>query len=181
MRAAVADCLASHDAAAVAAVGLSTQRESLVLWERRIGHAVGPLLSWQDQRTAALRAAAPGGRRRPGACAERAPRRSHVLGAEGDLAARCCDPDRARSRRGELCLGTVDSWLLSRLGGEHVIEAGNASRTQLLDVKTCRWHPELLELFGIPESVLPTVVSSTGPFRPRRACRRCRTAPRSSR
>ena len=74
------------------------------------------------------------------------------------------DPDRARSRRGELCLGTVDSWLLSRLGGEHVIEAGNASRTQLLDVTTCRWHPELLELFGIPASVLPTVVSSTGPF-----------------
>ena len=73
------------------------------------------------------------------------------------------DPDRSRSRRGELCLGTVDSWLLSRLGGEHVIEVGNASRTQLLDVRTCRWHPELLELFGVPESVLPTRRLVDGP------------------
>ena len=75
---------------------------------------------------------------------------------EGALAARPHDPDRARSRRGELCLGTVDSWLLSRLGGEHVIEVGNASRTQLLDVRDARAGiPQLLELFGVPDEVLP--------------------------
>ena len=65
------------------------------------------------------------------------------------------DPDRARSRRGELCLGTVDSWLLSRFGGEHLIEVGNASRTQLLDVRARDWDPRLLELFGVPAAVLP--------------------------
>jgi glycerol kinase len=165
VRAAVADCLGGHEAAAVAAVGLSTQRESLVLWERGSGDAVGPLLSWQDQRTAPhcarLRREGAGDRVRalsglPVDPMFSAPKATWLLDAH--------DPDRARSRRGELCLGTVDSWLLSRLGGEHVIEAGNASRTQLLDVKTCHWHPELLELFGIPEDVLPHVVSSAGPF-----------------
>jgi glycerol kinase len=165
VRAAVADCVGEHDAAAVAAVGLSTQRESLVLWERGSGEPVGPLLSWQDQRTAPhcarLRTDGAGDRIRalsglPVDPMFSAPKATWLLDAH--------DPDRARSRRGELCLGTVDSWLLSRLGGEHVIEVGNASRTQLLDVKTRRWHPELLELFGVPDGVLPTVVSSTGPF-----------------
>ena len=74
------------------------------------------------------------------------------------------DPDRTRSRRGDLCLGTVDSWLLSRFGGEHLIELGNAARTQLLDVRERTWDPELLELFGVPVEVLPRVVASTGPF-----------------
>ena len=74
------------------------------------------------------------------------------------------DPDRTRSRRGDLCLGTIDSWLLSRFGGEHLIELGNAARTQLLDVRERTWDPELLELFGVPIEVLPRVVASTGPF-----------------
>ena len=165
VRAAVADCLGAHDAAAVAAVGLSTQRESLVLWERGSGDAVGPLLSWQDQRTAPhcarLRREGAGDRVR---ALSGLPLDPMFSAPKARLAAR-----RARSRpraqpRGELCLGTVDSWLLSRLGGEHVIEVGNASRTQLLDVRRCRWDPELLELFGVPESVLPSVVASTGPF-----------------
>jgi glycerol kinase len=74
------------------------------------------------------------------------------------------DPDRVRSRRGELCLGTVDSWLLWRLGGEHLIEAGNAARTQLLDIGSRQWDPWLLDLFGVPAEVLPRVVPSAGPF-----------------
>ncbi|TDD11174.1 glycerol kinase, partial [Nonomuraea deserti] len=65
-------------------------------------------------------------------------------------------------RVGGLCLGTVDSWLLSRLGAGHVIEVGSASRTQLLDVRARRWSPDLLELFGIPEETLPRIVPSAG-------------------
>ncbi len=165
VRTAVALCLDGQDGAAVAAVGLSTQRESLVLWERAGGAPVGPLLSWQDRRTAPhcarLRGEGAGERVRalsglPLDPMFSAPKASWLLDAH--------DPDRARSRRGELCLGTVDSWLLSRLGGDHLIEVGNASRTQLLDIKTCEWHPELLELFGVPEDVLPEIVSSAGPF-----------------
>ena len=74
------------------------------------------------------------------------------------------DPDRSRSRAGELCLGTVDSWLLWRIGGEHLVEAGNASRTQLLDLASRTWDPWLLELFDVPVEALPRVVASTGPF-----------------
>jgi glycerol kinase len=63
-----------------------------------------------------------------------------------------------------LCLGTIDSYLLSRFGGDHVIEIGNAARTQLLNVRERGWDSELLEIFDIPEQMLPMVVASTGPF-----------------
>ena len=138
VRAAVADCLGATTPPRVAAVGLSTQRESLVLWDRGSGEPLGPLLSWQDQRTAphCARLRREGARRPGPRAAAGSPLDPMFSATEGALAARRARPDRARSRRGELCLGTVDSWLLSRLGGEHVIEAGNASRTQLLDVQT---------------------------------------------
>ncbi|MFI6738848.1 glycerol kinase [Nonomuraea sp. NPDC050451] len=165
VRRAVAECVAPEQAARVAGVGFSNQRESLVLWERRTGEPAGPLISWQDQRTAAQ-------------CHELAATGAadlvrSVSGMPLDpmfsaLKARwlldAYDPDRRRARAGELCLGTVDSWLLSRLGGEHVIEVGNASRTQLLDVGTGDWDPRLLELFGVPAEVLPRVVASCGAF-----------------
>ena len=167
VQAAVAACLADQDPDAVVAVGLSTQRESLVLWERATGVPLGPMLTWQDQRTATEC-----DRLRDTGAAELV---AAVSGLPLDpmfsaLKARWLldhhDPDRARSRRGELCLGTVDSWLLSRFGGEHLIEVGNASRTQLLDVRARDWDPRLLELFGVPAEVLPRVVASCGPFPP---------------
>jgi glycerol kinase len=177
VRLAVAACVADRDPASVAGVGLSTQRESLLLWERASGRPVGPMLSWQDQRTASecawLRARGAGELVRS------------VSGLPLDpmfsaLKARWLldryDADRVRSRNGELCLGTVDSWLLSRFGGEHVIEVGNAARTQLLDVRARRWDERLLELFDVPPAVLPRVVASNGPSRPRAASRRCPTA-----
>ncbi len=165
VQAAVAACLAGGIPEPIAAVGLSTQRESLVLWERRGGRPVGPLLSWQDQRTAPhcarLRAAGASERVRALSGLPLDPMFS-ALKAGWLLDAH--DPDRTRSRRGDLCLGTVDSWLMSRFGGEHLIEVGNAARTQLLGVRSRAWHPELLDLFGIPPEVLPRVVASTGPF-----------------
>ena len=165
VREAVSACLSQTDPSAIEAVGLSTQRESVVLWERASGRPLGPLLSWQDQRTAhraaQLRAEGAGPMVRASSGLPLDPMFS-ALKAAWLLDAH--DPDRARSRRGELCLGTVDSWLVSRFGGEHVIEVGNAARTQLLDVRARRWDPELLALFGIPSQALPEVVSSTGPF-----------------
>jgi glycerol kinase len=165
VRRAVAQCVDPVLADRVVAVGLSNQRESLVLWERRTGRPVGPLLSWQDQRTA-------------GQCRELAADgvgdlvRS-VSGLPLDpmfsaLKARWLldtyDPDRSRSRAGELCLGTVDSWLLSRFGSGHVTEVGNASRTQLLNVATRQWDDRLLDLFDVPSAILPQVTPSTGDF-----------------
>ena len=165
VQAAVARCLDGHDPRAVAAVGLSTQRESLVLWHRSSGQPLGPVVSWQDQRTAAECA------RLRGEGADEHVRAVSGLPIDPMFSAPKArwlldehDPDRARSRRGELCLGTIDSWLLSRFGADHVVEAGNASRTQLLDVRTADWDDELLDLFGVPREVLPRVVSSDGPF-----------------
>jgi glycerol kinase len=76
------------------------------------------------------------------------------------------DPDRSRSAAGEIALGTVDSWLLFVLTGEHRIEAGNASRTQLLNLDTVDWDDDLLALFRVPRAALPAVVTSTLPSAP---------------
>ena len=78
------------------------------------------------------------------------------------------DPDRTRAARGDLCVGTVDAWILRQLTGEDQIEVGNASRTQLMDVRTCQWSPQLLDLFGMPVQALPDIVGSACPFGPRR-------------
>jgi glycerol kinase len=77
------------------------------------------------------------------------------------------DPDRTQAARGDLCLGTVDAWLVHQLTGRHQIEVGNASRTQLMDIGTCQWSAGLLDLFGVPAAALPDIVPSVGPFGPR--------------
>jgi len=69
---------------------------------------------------------------------------------------------RARAERGELCFGTVDSWLVYKLCGRHVTDVSNASRTMLYNIHTLRWDPALLDLFGIPAAMLPEVVKSSG-------------------
>ena len=162
---AVDDCLAGRDPAAVAAVGVSNQRESMLLWDRASGAPVSPILSWQDQRTAA-RCAELTARGYAEVVRERSglPLDPMFSATKGEWLLDHADPDRKRARAGEICLGTIDSWLLSRFGGEHLIELGNASRTQLLNLDTRSWDPDLLALFDIPVSVLPRVTPSTGPF-----------------
>lgn len=165
VQAAAARCLDGIDPRRVAAIGLSNQRESLVLWDRTSGEPLGPLLSWQDQRTAAdcdaLRSADTEAlvRGRSGL-----PLDPMFSAAKARWLLDAYDPDRSRSRAGALCLGTVDSWLLSRFGGEHLIEVGNAARTQLLNVAAVDWDDDLLALFAVPRAALPRVVGSTGPF-----------------
>jgi glycerol kinase len=160
---AVKDCLSVTGHGGLVGLALSTQRESLLLWDRRTGAARSPLISWQDQRTAAL-------------CQEYAPHAAAIREHSGlpldpmFSAAKArwlldqFDPDRTRAARGDLCLGTVDAWLLYRLTGEHRTEIGNASRMQLMDIRTCQWSPRLLDLFRVPPLALPDIVASTGPF-----------------
>jgi glycerol kinase len=162
---AVRELLADVDPSQVVAVGLSTQRESTVLWDRATGEPLGPVLGWQDTRAANLCA-----QLRAAGHAERVrsitglPLDAMFSAGKASVLLDHQDPDRSRSRGGELCFGTVDSWLLWRLGGQHLIESGNAARTQLLDITSRKWDPWLLELFNIPVEILPTVVPSTGPF-----------------
>lgn len=161
VQAAVAQCLSQQPARRVAAVGLSTQRESALVWRADDAEALTPLLSWQDQRTVELRdrLAADGGaalvRSRSGL-----PLDPMFSALKIRWLLDRIDTDRRASRSGGLRAGTIDAWLLARLGGDDAIEVGNASRTQLLDVHTARWDDDLLRLFDIPKALLPQVVPS---------------------
>ena len=135
----------------IAAVGITNQRETTVLWDRATGEPVAPAIVWQDRRTA-------------GAC-----ERLRAAGLEAEIAARTgllLDPyfsgtklawlldqvpgARARAERGELAFGTIDSWLLFKLTGgrRHVTDVTNASRTLLMDLRTGDWADRLLEIFA---------------------------------
>ncbi|MCV2394212.1 FGGY family carbohydrate kinase [Actinotalea sp. M2MS4P-6] len=158
------ECLAAVDATP-AAVSISNQRESVVCWSRSTGEPLGPVLGWQDARTAAwcvgLAAARPDAaelvRRRTGLSLDpmfSAPKMRAALDA---AVAAGADPD-------DVALGTVDAWLVRRLTGVAATDAGNASRTLLLDLETLDWHPELLDLFGVPAAALPEVRASDAGF-----------------
>lgn len=161
VQSAAAQCLAQQPSATVAAVGLSTQRESALVWQRSDGRALTPLLSWQDQRTVALR------ERHAADGAEAPVRERSGLPLDPMFSALKIewlldriDPERRRARAGELCAGTVDAFLLERLGAGGVVEVGNASRTQLLDVHRFNWDADLLERFRVPAAALPRIVPS---------------------
>lgn len=155
------------DSESVLGIGLSTQRESIMVWDRATGHPLGPILGWQDRRTAqrAKQLIADG--------AGPLVQRSSGLPIDPMFSALKLqwlldnvDPDRRLSSGGKIAAGTVDSWLLHCLSGQHRIEAGNASRTQLMNLDTVSWDPELLELFGVPVQVLPDIVASNAPSTP---------------
>jgi glycerol kinase len=165
---AVARCLSAAPVEArPIALAISNQRESAVVWRRADGTPVGPVIGWQDNRTApacdGLRAAGAETlvRERTGLALDPmfSATKLHWLleRAPGGLAA---------ARRGELCAGTIDAWLTWKLTGGTVFacEAGNASRTLLLDLQRVEWEPELLELFGVPGAALPEVRRSDGGF-----------------
>ncbi|MCM3885798.1 glycerol kinase GlpK [Frankia sp. R82] len=148
----------------LAALGITNQRETTLVWERNTSTPVYPAIVWQDRRTAAHceRLAADG--QGPWV----ADRSGLVLDPyfSGTKLAWILDRDpdlRRRAGRGELAVGTVDSWLIWRLtgGATHVTDITNASRTQLLNLATGRWDDELLALFDVPAELLPTVVPSS--------------------
>jgi glycerol kinase len=152
---------------ALAGVGITNQRETTVLWDRRTSEPVANAIVWQDRRTAAycdaLKAAGRGEmiRRKTGLVIDAYFSASklrwlleHVPGA------------RARAEAGDLAFGTIDSWIVWKLTGGrlHVTDPSNASRTMLFNIHTLKWDAEMLELFGIPRAVLPEVRSSSEIF-----------------
>jgi glycerol kinase len=152
--------------AAVGAAGIACQTESFVLWERETGRAVTPVVSWQDQRAAGLTASLAG---RPEAAAVRArtgltldptfsaPKVAWLLDADPEL--------RRRAEADEVVFGDVAGWLARHLGGgeAHVTEPSNACRTLLVDLGTLRWDDELIDLFGVPATLLPEIRRSDDP------------------
>jgi glycerol kinase len=148
----------------LAAVGITNQRETVIVWERSTGKPIYPAIVWQDRRTAAF-------------CND-----LENSGAGDDISNRTglvidpyfsatkvrwilenVDGARARAERGELAFGTVDCWLTWQLtsGARHVTDVTNASRTMLFNIVKGKWDAELLSIFSIPESLLPEVVWSS--------------------
>jgi glycerol kinase len=164
---AATSCLEQAGDCELAAVGISNQRESVVVWERRTGKPVGPCIVWQCRRTSAVCE----NLRREGV--EECIRRRSGLPLDPLFSAskirwllENVTDGRQRAADGELCAGTVDSWLLWNLtsGGVHATDMSNASRTQLLSLSGCDWDAELTRVFDIPAGCLPKVHASTGYF-----------------
>lgn len=164
VRKAIASAVTRELARDIVAVGLSTQRESCVIWDRATGLAVTPLLSWQDQRTLSLCQSMPDTDRTVIRDKTGLPLDPMFSAVKAKWLLDRIDADRARSRNGDLCIGTIDSFLIHRMGGGHVVEIGNASRMQLMDLETGRYDDGLMSLFDIPAVALPQIVPSMREF-----------------
>ncbi|MGH7714242.1 MAG: glycerol kinase GlpK, partial [Gemmatimonadaceae bacterium] len=153
--------LSAHD---VAAIGITNQRETTLLWDRATGAPIHNAIVWQDRRTASfcdhLRQAghAPVIQRSSGLVID-----AYFSGSKLRWLLDNVPGARARAERGELAFGTVDTWLLWNLtgGALHVTDPSNASRTMLYDLHTGTWSDELLAILGVPRAVLPDIRSSS--------------------
>ena len=155
---------ASVRAADVAAIGITNQRETTVVWDRATGEPICNAIVWQDRRTAGICD------RLKARKLDRMIRRKTGLVIDAYFSAtkvqwilQNVKGARARAKAGQLAFGTVDSWLVWKLtGGKvHVTDASNASRTMLFDIAKGDWDDELLKLFDVPRSMLPEVRSSS--------------------
>jgi len=163
----IADIVTQTGNRTPAALAISNQRETIILWDAQTGEAVGPAISWQCRRSsdrcAALRAAGhgPGVFERTGLALDPlfpATKLAWLLDHDSAI--------RPRAEAGMLRAGTVDSWLLWNLtgGAEHATDHSNASRTQLFDLRSLAWDAELAALFEVPLSLLPRVLPSDSHF-----------------
>ncbi len=154
----------------LAALGIANQRETVCVWDRDSGEPLHRAIVWQDRRTAPrcerLREQGfePLVRARTGLVLD-----PYFSATKMQWLLEHVDGLRQRAETGHALFGTVDSWLIYKLTGEHLTDATNASRTLLYDIGAGRWDPELLELFAIPERALPRVQASVGPFGQTRA------------
>jgi glycerol kinase len=149
----------------IAAVGITNQRETTVLWDKATGKPVHPAIVWQDTRTAELIEEL-GGVEGPDRFRTRCglplstyfsgPKVSWLLGNSPEL--------RERAEAGEVLFGTIDSWLLWNLTGVHATDVTNASRTMLMNLETLDWDPDILAAMSIPPAMLPEIRPSVGVF-----------------
>ncbi|HZP91337.1 MAG TPA: glycerol kinase GlpK [Burkholderiales bacterium] len=156
---------AKVSAADVAAIGITNQRETTLVWERATGRPIHHAIVWQDRRTAALCEQL----RAQGVEALVTGRTGLLLDAYFSATKLRwildhVDGARARAERGELAFGTIDTWLIWKLSGGrvHATDPSNASRTLLYNIHTRDWDDKLLQLMRVPRAVLPAVVDSSG-------------------
>jgi glycerol kinase len=147
----------------IAAVGVTNQRETTLLWHRSTGQPLHNALVWQDTRVEPLvtRFAAEGGRDRF-RLHTGLPLSTYFSSLKLRWLLDHVPHARALAEQGELCFGTMDTWLLWNLRrGCHLTDVTNASRTQLMNLSSLAWDPQLLRAFDIPESLLPRIVGSS--------------------
>jgi glycerol kinase len=147
----------------IAAIGITNQRETTVLWDRSTGEPIYNAIVWQDRRTVprcqALQRKAAMIQNKTGLVLD-----AYFSATKLEWLLDNVSGARKRAERGELCFGTIDSWLIYKLtkGRIHVTDVSNASRTMLFNIHTLAWDKELLSLFNIPAAVLPKLVPSSG-------------------
>ena len=149
----------------IEAIGITNQRETTVVWDRRNGKAVYPAIVWQDRRTLSFcndlksKGLEDGIHEKTGL-----PIDPYFSASKVRWILNYSEEIRQRAEEGHLCFGTIDSWLIWKLtqGESHITDASNASRTMLFNLKNGSWDEELCKLFDIPMSMLPKVVDSSG-------------------
>lgn len=143
------------------AIGIANQRETTIVWDRRTGQPIAPAIVWQDARNEELVAALGSEygevvRERSGLPLSAYPSATKLRWLLDNVPGA-----RRRAEMGEVLFGTVDTWLVWRLTGEHVTDVTNASRTMLMNLERLEWDETLLEIFGVPRSMLPRIGAST--------------------
>jgi glycerol kinase len=172
----VARAIAAADArpSELAAFGITNQRETTVVWDRTTGEPVGNAIVWQDTRTQAIcdELAALGGGADRYKDVVGLPLATYFAGPKVRWILDHVDGARDRAERGDLLFGTIDSWLVWNLtggtegpdGGVHVTDVTNASRTMLMDLRTLQWDEDIAAELGVPTSMLPRILPSSGEF-----------------
>ncbi|MFE3256155.1 glycerol kinase GlpK [Nocardia sp. NPDC059091] len=153
--------------AEVAAAGVTNQRETTVVWERATGRPIHNAIVWQDTRTADLTTELAGDQG-PNRYADRTglPLSTYFAGPKLRWILDAVPGARQRAESGELCFGTMDSWILWNLTGLHITDVTNASRTMLMDLRTLQWDPQICAEFGVPMAMLPEIRSSSEVYAP---------------
>jgi glycerol kinase len=164
VQAVVADALArlSIEPPDLAAVGITNQRETTLLWEKVSGRPIANAVVWQDTRTAALveELGRDGGQDRFRArCG--LPLATYFSGPKIRWLLDQTEGARGAADRGEVLFGTIDTWLIWKLTGRHITDVTNASRTMLMNLATLDWDDELLEAFDVPRAMLPEIRASS--------------------
>lgn len=157
----------SASAAEVAAIGITNQRETTVVWDRKTGEPIYPAIVWQSRQSAGVC-----DRLRAAGLEEEVRARTGLLidayfsGTKIRFILDAVEGAQARAEAGELCFGTIDTWLIYRLtkGRVFATEPSNAARTLLFNIHRGEWDDFLLDALGIPRAMLPEVRDSTGPF-----------------
>ena len=151
------------DSNKIAAIGVCNQRESTVVWDRRSGKPCSNLIVWQDRRTSERcdelknQGLVEDVKRRTGLIIDpyfSATKLEWILKNNKEI--------REKAERGEILFGTLDSWIIFKLTGEHLTDVSNASRTMLFNIYNLNWDEELLSIFDVPKSILPKVLPSYG-------------------